>query len=339
MNAFTRVEARDPMLRFQDIVGHQGQIELLRRAVDRDRLHHAYLFAGPDGAGKRTVATALAGAVQCSEGGADACGACPSCRCIDDRNHPDVHWLEQRKGKRDITIEQVRELQRELVLHRFNGKKKIAIIDSLTLLNLHAQNALLKTLEEPPGDSLLLLIAGSTGGVLPTVLSRCLRLRFSPLTVEQAAAVVARRRDIPEDRALLLAAVSYGSLGKALAADETEGLDQRQECFRRLTALSSDDVRGITALAEEMGGDRDKALRFLDWVKGWLRDIMVLQVTGSTSGVYNRDVLEDLRSAAAERRLQQSTAALAEIDGVTRAIHRNYNRRMVLEGFIPMLLN
>ena len=326
------------MPRFQDIVGHQGQIELLRRAVRRDRLHHAYLFVGPEGTGKRAVATALAAAVQCAEAAGDACGECPSCRCIDDRNHPDVHWLEQRKGKRDITIEQVRELQRELALHRFSGKKKIAVIDPLTLLNLHAQNALLKTLEEPPGDSLLLLIADSTGGVLPTVLSRCLRLRFSPLTVEQAAAVVARRKEVSGDHALLLAALGYGSLGKALAGDETE-LRERQECFRRLAGLSSGDMRGITALAEEMGGDREKALRFLDWVRGWLRDVMVLQVTGSTSGVYNRDVLEQLRRAAAASRVQQWTAALAEIDSVTRAIHRNYNRRMVLEGFIPMLLN
>ena len=331
-------DAVSGMLRFQEIVGHQGQIELLRRAVRRERLHHAYLFVGPEGAGKRTVATALAAAVQCPEAAGDACGECPSCRCIDDRNHPDVHWLEQRKGKRDITIEQVRELQRELALHRFSGKKKVAVIDPLTLLNLHAQNALLKTLEEPPGDSLLLLIAGSTGGVLPTVLSRCLRLRFSPLTVEQAAAVVARRKDLPEDRALLLAALGYGSLGKALAGDEAE-IPERQECFRRLAGLSSEDMRGITALAEEMGGDREKALRFLDWVRGWLRDVMVLQVTGSTSGVYNRDLLEPLQRAAAAGRVQRSTAALAEIDNVTRAIHRNYNRRMVLEGFIPMLLN
>ena len=326
------------MLRFQDIVGHQGQIELLQRAVRRDRLHHAYLFVGPEGAGKRAVATALAAAVQCPEAAGDPCGECPSCRCIDDRNHPDVHWLEPRKGKRDITIEQVRELQRELALHRFSGKKKIALIDPLTLLNLHAQNALLKTLEEPPGDSLLLLIADSTGGVLPTVLSRCLRLRFSPLTVEQAAAVVARRKDLPEDRALLLAALGYGSLGKALAGDEAEILERR-ECIRRLAGLSSEDMRGITALAEEMGGDREKALRFLDWVRGWLRDVMVLQVTGSTSGVYNRDVLEQLQHAAADSRVQQWTAALAEIDNVARSIHRNYNRRMVLEGFIPMLLN
>ena len=144
---------------------------------------------------------------------------------------------------------------------------------------------------------------------------------------------------IPEDRALLLAAVSYGSLGKALAEDETGGLDQRQECFRRLSALSSGDMRGITALAEEMGSDREQALRFLDWVKGWLRDVMVLQVTGSATTVYNRDLIEALQRAAAAGRVQRSTAALAEIDNVTRAIHRNYNRRMVLEGFIPMLLN
>ncbi len=326
------------MLRFRDIVGHQGQIELLRRAVQRDRLHHAYLFVGPEGTGKRTVATALAAAVQCPDGAGDACGECASCRCIDDRNHPDVHWLEQRKGKRDIAIEQVRGLQRDLALHRFSGKKKIAIVDPLTLMNLHAQNALLKTLEEPPGESLLILVADSTGGVLPTVLSRCLRLRFSPLTVEQAAAVVARRKEVPEDRALLLAALGYGSLGRALAGNDEGVLEERRECFRRLAGLAVDDMRGITALAEEMGADREKTLRFLEWVKGWLRDIMVLQVTGSPSAIYNRDLLEPLGRAAAERRVSQSTEALAEIDNATRAIHRNFNRRMVLEGFIPRLL-
>ena len=326
------------MLRFQDIIGHQGQVELLRRAAAHDRLHHAYLFAGPEGTGKRTVATALAAAIQCEAAQGDACGECPSCLCIRDRNHPDVHWLEQRKGKRDITIEQVRELQRQLVLRRFSGQKKIAIIDPLTLMNLHAQNALLKTLEEPPPDSLLILVAESTGGVLPTVLSRCLRLQFLPLALEQVAAIVTRRKGLDEERALLLAALSHGSLGTALEGDEAELLDRREECLRRLAALSPEDMRGITALAEEMGGDRDKTLRFLDWVRGWLRDIMVLQVTGSDATVRNRDLLEPLREAAAARRVEQSTDALVEIDNVTRAIHRNYNRRMVLEGFIPRVL-
>lgn len=327
------------MLRFRDIVGHQGPIELLQRAVRRDRLHHAYIFVGPEGTGKRTVATALTGAVQCSTGGGDACGECPSCRCIDDRNHPDVHWVEQRKGKRDITIEQVRELQRDLVLHRFSGTKKIAIIGPLTRMNLHAQNALLKTLEEPSDHTLLILIADSTGGILPTVLSRCLRLRFAPLTVEQVAVVVARRKDVAEDRALLLAALGYGSPGKTFAGDDAKMLDERQEHFRRLAAVSADDMRGIMTLADEMGADREKSLRFLELVKGWLRDIMVLQVTGSTSGVYNRDLLEHLQRMAGRRRVQETTAALVEIDRVTRAIHRNFNRRMVLEGFIPMLLD
>ncbi len=326
------------LLGFQEIIGHEGQIALLRRAVERDRLHHAYLFVGPEGTGKRTVATALTAAVQCSTGTGDACGECASCRAVAHDNHPDVHWLEPRKGKRDITIEQVRGLQQQLALHRFNGKKKVAVIDPLTLMNLHAQNALLKTLEEPPDHSLLILIAESTGGVLPTVLSRCLRLSFFPLTVEQVAAIVAREDGISEDRAMLLASLSYGSLGKALAGEDETLLEQRRECFRRLAALSPDDARGISDLAEEMGKDREQALRFLDWVRGWLRDIMVLQVTGSAATVCNRDLLEPLQQAAATRRVQESTAALAEIDNVTRSINRNFNRRMVLEGFIPGIL-
>lgn len=326
-------------LRFQDIVGHESQVEVLRRALDRDRLHHAYLFVGPEGTGKRTVATALTAAVQCAEGQGDSCGACPSCLSISRGNHPDVHWLEQRKGKRDITIEQVRELQRQLVLRRLTGARKVAVIDPATSMNLHAQNALLKTLEEPPESSLLLLIAGSTGGLLPTVLSRCLRLRFSPLAIEQAAAAVARRLGIPEDNALVRAALGRGSLGKALAEDDADRLARRRACFERLAALSSDDVRGITALAEEMGGEQEKCLEFLDWVKGWWRDVMVLQATDSTATLYNRDLLERLRPLAAKRRAQDSAAALADVDDAARAVRRNLNRRMVLEGFLGRLLS
>jgi len=327
------------MLYFQDIVGHKSQIEVLQRALERDSLHHAQLFVGPEGIGKRTVALALAAAIQCQNGTRNACGECPNCLCIRDGNHPDVHWVELRTGKKEIGIDQVRELQKHLVLKCLTGSRKVALVDPVTVMNVHAQNALLKTLEEPPNNCVLILIADSTGGLLPTVLSRCTRLQFTGLGVEQVAAIVEQRKGISRERAQLLASLSYGSLGRALDSDEEELLDRRRACLERLAALSPGDTHGVLALAEEMGSDRDQSLIFLEWVKAWVRDLVVVQVAGPEAGVHNRDLLEELRRKARERRVQDTASVLTEIDKATGAIRRNYNRRLVLEGFIPKLLS
>lgn len=326
------------LLRFQDIVGHTEKIEVLQRALRTGRLHHALLFVGPEGVGKRTVALALAAAIGCEGATGEACGECGSCLRIRGGNHPDVHWVEPRSGKKEIGIDQVRELQKHLTLKCLSGPRKVALIDPVTRMNPHAQNALLKTLEEPPGNCLLLLIAESLGAILPTVLSRCMRLKFAGLGIEQVAAIVAQRKGMSSERAELLASLSHGSLGKALAGDEHELLDARRQCLARLSALSARDTRGILSLAEEMAGDADTSLKFLEWARGWLRDIVLLQAAGAEARIYNRDLLAELTVAAAERRVQETAGVLTDIDRAVRAIRRNYNRRLVLEGFISRLL-
>ena len=138
---------------FSQIVGHQKQVEILRQALNHGRLHHAYLFVGIEGVGKRTIALGLAKAIHCSAATGDFCGECTDCGRIQNGNHADVRIIEPLAGKKEISIQQIRELEKELNFRSFSGKKKIAIVDPATLMNLSAQNALLKTLEEPPRDS------------------------------------------------------------------------------------------------------------------------------------------------------------------------------------------
>jgi DNA polymerase-3 subunit delta' len=157
---------------FAEIQGHSKQLEALRRSLKTGRLHHAYLLLGPEGVGKKTVALSLAKAIHCSETQDDFCGYCDPCMRIISGNHPDVRIIEPLPGKKEISIQQVREVEKELSYRSFSGGRKIAIIDPATLLNAPAQNALLKTLEEPPQDSLLVLIAVNAGPLLPTVGSR-----------------------------------------------------------------------------------------------------------------------------------------------------------------------
>ena len=176
---------------FADLIGHAKPLESIRAALANGRLHHAYLFVGPEGVGKHTIARALAQAVHCSELTGDYCGRCVNCASIIDGNHPDVRSVQPLPGKKEISIQQVRELERELRFRSFTGKRKIAIVDPADLMNVAAQNALLKTLEEPPDHSLIVLITPNGGGLLPTLRSRCLRLAFAPLARAEVAEVFA----------------------------------------------------------------------------------------------------------------------------------------------------
>src|ERR1051325_9705657 len=241
-----------------EIIGHQKQIETLRSALMNGRLHHAYLFAGPEGVGKRKIAFSFAKVIHCSETPGDFCNGCANCARIDAGNHPDVRFLEPLAGKKEISIQQIRDIENELNFRSFSGKRKVAVIDPATLMNLSAQNALLKTLEEPPQDSLLILVAANGGGLLPTLRSRCLLLPFAPLDRELVAYFLSSRDDIDSNRAEVLAALSMGSIGTALALDDGKRREQRQAWSQTVSSLGAGDYRSGIEAAEDLAARKDE---------------------------------------------------------------------------------
>lgn len=312
-----------------DIAGHTSQIATLRQALEQDRLHHAYVFAGPEGVGKRTVAFALAKALHCADETNDFCGRCASCVKIDNRNHPDVRLIEPLSGKKEISIEQMRSLEKALNYRAFSGKRKIAIVDAAELMNFPAQNALLKTLEEPPEASLLILVASSAGALLPTVLSRCLRLSFAPLPQGDMVRYLAGRRQMSEERAEILAAVSLGSLGRALSPEVEELGERRQAWVEALAAARA--AAGWAVFAEELAKDRVETLQFLDWVAAWYRDILIYSATQETAAVCNRDLLDELQRQAADIGVETALRLRSRALAASARIRRNVNRRLALE--------
>ncbi len=313
-----------------DIVGHAAQLAMLRQALDQERLHHAYVFIGPDGAGKRTVAFALAKAIHCEKASRDYCGDCASCVKIDSRNHPDVRLIVPLPGKKEISIEQVRALEKELNYRAFSGKKKIGIVDPASLMNIAAQNALLKTLEEPPADSILILISASAGGLLPTLLSRCLRLSFAPLSTDEVARYLVERKHFASDRAALLASVSLGSIGRALAPEIAEFAGQRAAWIDALAAMRA--TAGWASLADELAKDRANALQFLEWLAEWYRDILVYRATGGGDHAANRDLIEKLRAEAASVDVEGALRLRGAALDTAARVRRNVNRRLALEN-------
>ncbi|MGH7805388.1 MAG: DNA polymerase III subunit delta', partial [Candidatus Binatia bacterium] len=214
------------MARFTDIVGQDSAVRMLREAVASGRVHHALLFSGPRGVGKRVTADALAARIFCERPAEDACGSCDSCVRLAAGTHPDLHVVEpggdaaesSKRRTQTISIDQMRALQIALGRRPFVASRRIAIVDDAESMTIPAQNALLKTLEEPPGNTLLVLVAENAAALTATVRSRCQRVSFRPLSADAIEAALARRSVTGAD-ARFLAEHAAGSLGRAMTLD------------------------------------------------------------------------------------------------------------------------
>ena len=248
-------------------------MEQLMRSAQAGRIVHALLFCGPHGTGKKSMAQLFARTLLCSGGGDKPCDACPSCKKLLGGMHPDVHWIAPEKNT--VKVDQVRALVEKLGMASYEGGKKIAIIERADSMNENAQNALLKTLENPTGDTVFFLLTDAPGALLPTIISRCLQLRFRCLEMEECADVLGKR-GMDAERARLLSALAQGSVGRALEIDaDGEYLDLRRRVIDALEGLKKmEDVLRATAKIGEVKG-RERAV--LEIMELWARDLMRVQ--------------------------------------------------------------
>jgi DNA polymerase-3 subunit delta' len=264
---------------FSSIVGHDRQVTILKRALANDALAHAYLFSGESGIGKRMTAIALAAAVNCTTGGPDGgCGECPPCRRVASGSHPDVHYIAP--DGEEIKIDQIRQVQGDLALKPFEGLKKTLLVDSAERMNQASANAFLKTLEEPPGDALIILITSMPQSLLSTIRSRCQEIRFQPLPRRVLAQALMQKRGLAEGDARFLAALAQGSMGRGLdmnAEQEQAERDQFAVLWAGLPGMTSGEV---LALAEGYAKDREQFDRMLAIGAECLRDALVYRETG-----------------------------------------------------------
>jgi DNA polymerase III subunit delta' len=318
---------------FSEIIGHEKQSENLRLSLLNGRLHHAYLFIGPDGIGKRTLGLAMAQAIHCSELENDFCGGCGACRAIQAGNHADVRVVEPISNKKDISIQQVRELEKALSLRSFSGRQKVAIIDPSTLMNWAAQNALLKTLEEPPQGCVLILIASNAGGLLPTVRSRAFALSFSPLPRQLIVDFLIRKGKTRE-QAEFLAVLAMGSLGTVSKIDKEKMIEKRLEWMKTLVSLRAGDYRAALNAAEALAGNREETLKFLEWAGLWYRDLLSFRIAHTPNQVVNVDMLPQIEEQSAAMEEDDLFSLLSKAGEASQLIQRNLNRRMVLEDLL-----
>ena len=304
-------------LSFSEILGQDKAKQRLERLLASERLGHAYLFRGPDGVGKQRFAQAVAIRINCRQttgNHEDPCGSCPSCLKYRSGNHPDITVIRPEGGT--IKIDRVRELCRGLSYPPYESVMRIVIIEDVHTMRPEAANSLLKTLEEPPENNLLILTAESSRTVLPTIVSRCQLIPFYGLTLEQTKSILIQQcPEMHANEAELLSRLAEGSPGQALHLSRYNLVEIQQEVVSAISASPKDRGATITILelADKLAELKENLIPLIGLLRLWVRDQMV----GGTSHA-RVDVMKNQSRLAALQRAEHQ-------------LERNCNRSLVCE--------
>ena len=315
---------------FEVILGQENAVKQLRKALQSDRLAHAYLFHGPRGTGKKLTALEFAKTLYCPAAPSGACDACATCRKIANRNHPDVLLMETEGAA--VRIEAIRMIQNRLSYKPYESERTTIIIDGCELLTLPASNALLKTLEEPPGNGLLLLLASRKEALPLTIVSRCRLLSFRPLDPQDIAAILCRR-GVNTETARSAAMLAEGSLESFAEADPAHLLTRRQAAYDLLSSALAAGNPGLFAKARQLAGKRDQCEELLRWLELLCRDMVILKAAPAIP-LHNQDLgpgLTELATPLTQERLLDTCDLIRQL---RHHIAMNVNPQLIFERLL-----
>ena len=332
----------------QDIIGQKRALDILNGFIVKGRIPHALLFAGDEGIGKRLTALNFAKAVNClgpevddlfsaagaesndtpDSGMTDACDQCASCSKIEKGNHPDMFMIVPEGDGGQITVSAIRSLEESLSYKPFEGNWKIAIIDNAEKLNPSAANAFLQTLEEPPPQSILILVSSRPEMLLPTIRSRCRRINFSPLPVDTMSRMLEEKFEMSgHENTHLISVLSGGRLGYALNENLVQQRDWSFDIFNDM----------LGALEEDVWENRDTMDEWFEWAQLWLRDIAVFKSTGRPDLLVNRDKMEEIKAICRGAALKDILKLGRELNGIKRRLSFNLNKQLTF-NYTSLLL-
>ena len=310
------------------IIGHHQILKQLYHAIASNRVAGAYLFVGVANVGKETVALNFAKSINCRTSDEGACGTCLSCRKADDGNHPDLQII--RPSGAWIKIDQIRELQKRIIYRPLEGVRKVYILTEAERMNLEAANCLLKTLEEPPADSGLILLTTNLDALLPTIRSRCQIIPFHPLVVSELAGHLMERFDIDQSQALRVAATTGGAVGKALTLLQ-DGASFEEEIPEIMIANNRLDAFRIA----EKWTQQPEAL---DHLVTWYRDLVLLHQGAPADLLTHIHHVEQLKQLTVRYSRLQLQSAIKAIFETKAMLQRNVNATLALEVLALKLL-
>lgn len=284
---------------FDSIVGHKEIIAHLQNAIRLGKVSHAYILGGESGSGKKHLAMLFAMALQCEKKGTDPCMECPSCKKAVSGNHPDIIRITHEKPN-SIGIEEIREqLINDVAIKPYSSPYKIYIVNEAQKMTLQAQNALLKTIEEPPSYAVILLLTDNVDALLPTITSRCVTLSLKPVGDQKVKEYLVSHMHISEYEAQVHASFAQGNIGKALQIAQSEDFAGLCENVLRILKYSNEmELYELVGMIRKMSEEKQNVLEYLELFLLWFRDVLLFKATQEVDGLIFKQELKFIKEQA-----------------------------------------
>lgn len=319
------------MKEFAQVIGHDDVIEHLQKGIRENKVSHAYILSGEKGSGKRLLAHIFASALQCEKGGVEPCGKCKSCMQVEGGNQPDIIYVTHEKVS--MGVEDIRtQVNGDVAIKPYSSKYKIYIIPDGEKMTDQAQNALLKTIEEPPEYAVFLLLTDNINSFLPTILSRCVTLQLKPVASKQIKKFLMEQRQIPDYLAELSARFSQGNVGKAIRYGSSEEfIEIKKDTIHVLTHIEDMKNYEIVQFVKSVSARKHDVEDYLDLMLLWYRDVLMFKVTQDTNGLLFADEITSIRKQAECKQYEGIEAIINAIQKAKVRLRANVNFETAME--------
>ena len=324
------------MANFKDIIGQESIKKHLQTAIKTGNLSHAYIINGEYGSGRQTIASALAKTIQCQSktDDTDACGVCTSCKQAESYNHPDIKYITH--DKTSISVNDIREqLNNDISIKPYSSEYKIYIIPDANKMTEQAQNALLKTIEEPPVYAIIILLTENCDSLLPTIRSRCVTLTMNPVEKDKICTYLENKFQLEPEQAQIAANYCQGNIGKAIRfASSSDFIEMKNQVLKLLKNLDSMDIASIIDTIKEFSTHKNDINDYLALMLLWYRDVLMNKVTKDANLLLYSDEYSAISEQATKRDYENIENIIAAIDKAKVRLKANVNFDVTIELMI-----
>lgn len=317
---------------FKDVVGHKDIINYIRNAVREDKVSHAYILNGERGAGKKMLANLFAATLLCEKGGPDPCNECHSCRQAESGNHPDIIKVTHEKPN-SISVDDIREqVNNTIMIKPYQGPYKVYIIPQADMMTPQAQNALLKTIEEPPEYAVIMLLTENVDTLLPTINSRCVMLKLRNIKDTLIKKYLMETMQVPDYKADMCTAFAQGNMGRAIMLANSEHFNEiRDEAVQLLKYINEMELSEIVQAVSRITAYKLEINDYLDIIMIWYRDVLLYKATKDMDKVVFKDQIKYIKERAKRSSYEGIELIIESLEKAKARLKANVNFDLVME--------
>lgn len=323
------------MQSFDNIIGQAQNKEHINKSIQTGKISHAYIFYGEKGSGKKTLADLFARALQCEAEGDKPCNECASCKQALHHNQPDIIYVQHEKPG-VISVDEIRrQVNNDIAVKPYSSARKIYVIDEAEKMNIQAQNALLKTLEEPPSYAVIMLLTTNQEALLQTIRSRCVTLTMKPVPDTELQRYLMHTVQVPDYKAGICAAFARGNVGRAKELAVSQEFDElKEEVLQLLQHLQEKSLSDLAAFAKTKADKNSNTEAFLELLQMWYRDVLLYKATGSGENLIFKEEQQAVKKMAVRSTYEGLNRILKSIEEARTRLAGNVNAELTLEWLL-----